>query len=265
MTHPTRNIILVVGSSASGKTFGLEYTRVALKTLGIRYENIPISDAQTILERIREDDERGGRNHYHDWNRGQLGHSHSHHSGITPFTLAGREIGIAFMRDFFGALANVPSDGKIWRAEWSGGVNKNSKNDPASLTDVSFATISGLLHDGTIRSDGLDHVLAILHMQASREHRMHLNNSRSGAPDPELVRLGRASWKLDATAMRIFGEDDFDAAIPVLREHGIPIIRTIHNEGRDELYQKLDAVLPEILSFWRGGETGQGGLKRKEH
>lgn len=264
MTHPTRNIILVAGPSASGKTHALNTIRHEIREFRLAHEFIPISDSHTILDRVREDDARGSQNHYHPWEGGGIGHNHDSHPEITPLTLAGYEIGVAFMQDFFDALSYVPDDGVIHYAEWSGGKNINPPDDPASRADISFTTISRLLREGTITSTGLDRVLAVLHMEATREHRILLNESR-GNPSDNMIRQGRASWKLDATAMRIFGEDDFLAAIPVLQGHGIPLIRTIHNKGRDEVQQELHAVLPEILSLWQGGETGLGGLRKKEY
>lgn len=256
-TDIQRDVILVIGPSASGKTHVLNLLRREIaETYGLPHEIVPLSDSHTILDRVREDDRLGGRHHYHSWSRDMDSHNHADHPEIIPFTLAGDRIGHAFIRDFFQGLANLPHTGVIRYAEWSGGKNTNPREDRASLTDLSFQTITRLIRQGRIPAEGLDRVVAAIHVDTSREYRMHLNEDRS-MPTAAEIKFGYASWPLDQAGMNIFGEDDFLNDTPsLLNEHKIPFIRTLHNNLDGSLDRELRSVLPEIVSQWAGGETG---------
>ncbi len=82
-----RDVILVIGPSASGKTHVLNLLRGEITgTFGLQHELIPLSDSHTILDRIREDDTRGGRHHYHPWTRGKDTHDlFQHRHNIKTF------------------------------------------------------------------------------------------------------------------------------------------------------------------------------------
>lgn len=254
----SRDVILVIGPSASGKTHALNLLRneVAV-TYGLQHELIPLSDSHTILERVREDDLSGGRHHYHPWTRGMKTHHHRDNPDIIPFTLAGNKIGHAFVRDFFQNLARLPYTGAIRYAEWSGGRNINTKDDPASQTDLSFTTITRLIRENNIPSEGLDRIIAAIHVATPHEYRMRLNENRSIPTDND-IKFGLASWPLGQTAMNIFGEDDFgNETKELLEEHHVPFIRTLHNDGQGSLSRELRNSLPEIISLWQGVETNR--------
>jgi hypothetical protein len=225
---------------------------------GLPHNFFILSDSHTILERVKEDDEKGGFHHYHSWDpEKKLGHTHEDHPDIIPFTLAGNGIAHDFIADFFREFADAPFNGMIRYAEWSGGINTNDRSDPASRTDLSFARIGSMLKDGSISPEGLDRVLAVLHVSTPTKYRIMLNDGRS-IPSEDEIRCGTASWPLDEPAMRIFGEDDFmEGAVDVLREHDIPLIETLHNNLQGSLGRELRVVLPDIIALWGGGENGR--------
>jgi|GEM_PF-3013551 len=255
MNFQTRDTIIVTGPSASGKTAALNFLRdVIPNEYRLPHEFAPLSDSHTILEQVKRDDSRGALNHYHPSEHGGLGHSHENGLGVTPFTLAGRDIGFAFMRDFFVALKELPHDGKIKYAEWSGGRNMNETSDPASKTDIAFSTIVEKLK--TWPSEGLDRVMGILHISTDPKVRFSLNEGRS-TPTDEQVRLGLASWELSKTAMQIFGEDDFPSPLVwqyLGCEHHIPFMRTIVNDGKTSLETGIRAALPRMFEIGMGKE-----------
>ena len=263
MISQIRDTIMVVGPSACGKTAGMNILRHVIGTeYGLPQQFSPLSDSHTILARVREDDESGGHNHYHPWmtKEARLSgvHTHADHPELTPFTLAGREIGFAFMKDFFEDLINLEHDGVFKYAEWSGGINVNSPDDPASRTDISFATIAKLLFDGTIPSGGLDRVRGIIHVTTKDSVRNVLNDTR-GVPTAQQIRDGSASWRLDDTAMKIFGVDDFQNVYTreLFQNHKIPFVTTVFNDGKHSLENGLRKILiEEHIVPWRGGETG---------
>ena len=264
MISQIRDTIIVAGPSACGKTEALNNLR---KIIGIEYklpqEFTPLSDSHTILACVREDDASGGKHHYHPWmtqeERLVGGHNHANHPELTPFTLAGREIGFAFMGDFFKELMNLPhDDGLIKYAEWSGGINVNKPEDPASRTDVSFTTIARLLLDGTFPAAGLERVKGIIHVATTRDDRNQLNDQR-GVPTEDDIRFGLASWQLDRTAMNIFGKDDFRNmnTMALFQRYHIPFVTTIYNDRKQSLENGLRRMLiEEHIVPWRGGETG---------
>lgn len=257
-TYSSRDAILVVGPSASGKTFLLNHLRkVITDVYGLPHELKSLSDSHTILARVREDDMTGGFHHYHPWDsEKKLGHTHEIHPEIVPFTLAGNLIAHAFMRDFFIELTGLPRTGVLRFAEWSAGTNMNDRSDPAYLTDLSFATIGRLLMNGSIPSEGLQRILAVLHVSTNSEYRWQLNKNRT-IPSEHEIAMGTASWPLDESAMRIFGGDDFNVgARSILQAHNIPVIKTLHNTGEQHMEYELERILPKIVGLWHGGETG---------
>ncbi|MFZ2024828.1 MAG: hypothetical protein WAV51_00915 [Microgenomates group bacterium] len=264
MNLQTRDMIIVTGPSASGKTKALSILRAIIPNeYEFPYEPVPLSDSHTILKQVREDDRSGGHNHYHPWEGGGLGHTHEQHDGITPFTLAGKSIGFNFMRDFFVALKELPHDGKIKCAEWSGGRNGNEPEDPASRTDIAFSTIVEQLK--TWPSEGLDRVMGILHISTDRDIRFSQNKRRS-TPTDEQIRLGLASWELSPTAMLIFDKDDFPSPLVwqyLGCEHHIPFMRTIFNDGKDSLETGIRAALPRMFEIGMGKEMGKSYGKER--
>ncbi len=251
----TRDTILVAGPSASGKTQILNLIRDLLTQQNISFEPIPHSDSHTVLVRMQEDDQIGGYGHYHDWCKGEIGHIHNDGRPILPFTLCGNSIAYQMMVDFFYQLAKLPESGRIRFAEWAGGVNINPKSEPASGTDLSFSTIGRMLFQGLLPAEGLNRVLAVFHPATTIDFRFRLNTKRE-LPTNEQIKLGQASWPLSETAMQIFGEDDFQNVTLFLQKMRIPHIFTIENTNDKSLTEGLKRYLPQILSTWRGGESG---------
>lgn len=261
-----RDTILVVSPSAGGKTEALNVLRQEALARGISLEFKPLTDAHTILDRMYEDDEQGGRNHYHPWCPGEInGHSHDVEHPTIPFTYTGNEPAHAMLGDFFNGLAQLPYTGSLRFAEWSGGININEWSEPASRVDISFATCAEFLRKGTFNRTGLSRILAVIHPETDEEVRFALNNNRH-LPTPEEIEYGTASWPLSDTAMRIFGRDDFAAVVPVLLEAGVSRNRiyTIYNDGDGKFSEQLKVVSTEILSTWRGGENPYNDRGRRK-
>lgn len=281
MHHADRNIIVVAGPFGSGKTHFLNELRDAVApVLDIPFEYIPISDAHTITERLRQDDRAGGLNHYHPATRdaaltGDFYHEHNEAFPIYPFTVAGNEIIVKMTQDFLRRLSEVPRDNRLYFAEWSMGENTNAPSEPASrATALSCESIARFLQNGTYPSEGLNRVFAVLHPQTTLEQRLD-NNENRGLPSEEDYRLGRRSWKIAPEGMRITGKDDFEALKPALRVLGVPHVVEIFNGHRieDERYPEMQAEivrqLTAVIDFWRrdvwqGGETGRGHTPERE-
>lgn len=243
-----RDTILVAGAFASGKTYILNYLRGEARKRGIPFEQIPLSDSHTILERMLEDDQfTQGRNHYHVWCPGEIhGHSHDREHPTIPFTLAGNVVAHAMIHDYFEELRDLPYDGQLRFAEWGGGVNTNDCSDPAQKTDLSFQTVGRMLRDGKLPNEGLRRVIAVIHPKTSDLLRMELNSGRH-LPSQEEIRLGTASWPINATGMKITGDDDFDLIEGLFVHFGCPIYTAI-NDGSDRFREQLQDLANGLFS-----------------
>lgn len=251
----TRNIIVVAGPSATGKTWTLNILRNLTHTHGIPFEFRPHSDSHTIFDRMLEDDNAGGYNHYHEWCPQTKGHRHRDevtHPHV-PFTLAGNYIADAMGHDFFSGLMLLPY-GRLQFAEWSGGDNTNHRRDPASETDLSFLRQAERLRSGELPSDGLQRVLTVIHPITPDGLRLALNDGRfSQLPTEQEQDLGTRSWPLGESAMRIFGRDDFHNIEHVLTALDISVIH-IYNDGGDSLQRGLEQKAPALFESLTDGE-----------
>lgn len=262
-----KDTILVASPSAGGKTFLLNYFRKLANEGNIPYNPVPLSDAQTIAHHMREDDKRGGLNHYHPWTEKKIGHVH--HSlelhPEFPFSLYGNVIADAMLGDFFQQLRDLPHNGNLHFAEWAGGGNINSDSEPAHTVDLSFEGVAKKLEQRFFTPDGLDRVLAVIHPYADRDTRLLLNSQRT-VPTEEQIKFGTASWQLDPIGMRIFAEDDFHAVVPLLRDRGIAF-HTVINAGTHDIEGSARAIIEPVFDTWKKttieGQPWNGGTVEK--
>jgi hypothetical protein len=261
---PYRDTILVIGPSASGKTATLNYIRQYAELNGIHHEFTVLSDAQTIVEHMLLDDKNGAENHTHPWCVQGKGHTHDTGGDRFPFAVTGNRIIHGMMYDFFTRLAEQPYTEQLRYAEWSGGKNVNPPENPASATDVSFETMARKLRSGELPVQGLLRVAAVIHPWTDPAIRLSLNEQRDN-PTPEQIKFGTASWRLDMTAMKIFGEDDFDALRPLLEASGIPAILTVENTGDEQFLLALEGHCAKLFREMPVTKEGQcfGGKERK--
>jgi hypothetical protein len=257
-----RDTILVIGPSASGKTHVLNCLRDEAAALGIPLEEKPITDSHTIRDRMLQDDTTGGFGHYHNPEE-VSGHNHKLGQPTVPFTLIGNKIPHGMMDDFFTLLMNHSQDGKLHFAEWSGGINTNNENEPASSADLSFTTIGRMLKEGKLPRQGLERVLAVIHPITPEEVRQLLNKNRK-VPTPDEIEFGRASWFLQPAAMKIFGRDDAQILDELFRESGIERIYHVPNDGENGLRGNLNPIMDEIFTSLRQPGIESDGPPRKE-
>lgn len=241
-----QDIFLVVGPSAAGKTEILNDLRSTCWVYEIPHIATAASDSHTILDRMREDDREGGSNHTHNWcERDSQGHGHFNGEAILPFTVTSNHIPDLMYDDFFALLANLPQTDQLRFAEWSGGVNTNLPEEPASLADLSFGRIVGKLFHGEYTNSWIPRVRAIIHPIADRETRFALNAGR-GTPSPWQITQGTASWRLSDAAMNIFGEDDFASIQHEFLNRGVPVFEIL-NDGDQSLRQELHAIKRDLF------------------
>jgi len=257
-----RDVVLVIAPSAGGKTEAIKFLRDYSTCQGIDYRKIPVTDAHTIIYRMREDDKTGGVNHFHPWCLEQRGHIHGEQdTPIFPFTVISNVIPDKMRLDFFNNLASLQCESQLVLAELSGAVNLNPPESLVSGADLSFERVAYLFRNGTFPTAGLKRVIAVIHPVTTRELRLALNEKRA-IPTDEEVANGIASWPLDKTGMDLFGEDDAaDAFYPLLEKLRIPIFPIV-NDGTPETFEtELKVVADEIFRPW--GRTVEGGRKSR--
>lgn len=261
----TRNVILLAGLSGAGKTAAIRYINDTLPDGVLKLP--PLTDSHTIFHHMEIDDAtRRGRNHDHPWCPENDFHVHdAPFKTKIPFTITTRysdeDIIFGMQRDFFEKLAQLPSDG-LRVAELSHGVNGNRREDPASGTDLSAATIANRLTSGEYDTTGLLRIYAVVCITADYSTRLQLNEGRLQHPPGERdIANGLASWGLDRRGMAIFMHDDFSKLEPTLQRHGINRVLQIQNDGRipleGQLQEQLFPLLDEWLRDWFGRETGR--------
>src|SRR5438309_360492 len=97
-----RDIILMIGPFATGKTYTRQYLQSWANEHNIPYEEELLSDNLTILKNMEKDDARGGFYHYHSWCLGNTnGHTHSSGKSKLPFIAYGNEILDGTYKDLF--------------------------------------------------------------------------------------------------------------------------------------------------------------------
>lgn len=265
-----RDLILVIGSTATGKTRILTEIRNYVAMQSIPQKTAALSDAQTIVEHMLLDDERGGHNHYHEeWCHNASSHIHdADHPPIPefqfPFTVTSDVIPTNMLSDFFDRLQRLPHTGELRYAEFAGGVNINPTDDLASKADLSYERANYLFRTGVFPKEGLRRVLAVIHPVMDFSLRLQLNRNRTLITNRELYE-GTKSFVLSDTVMHTFGEDDAEALFPLFREMGIPFMRTFRNEGTPEVLDEITRFSEPILerySILREGSNLRGHHER---
>jgi hypothetical protein len=246
-----RDIIIITGCNAVGKTTASNFLRKWANRHKIPYENDFISDSQCLFEAMQRDDQTGGLHHTHDWCAiDTQGHSHDRNQPVFPFTVIDNELPNKMRSEFFTNLTKLPKNGKLWFVEWAAGVNTNPRNDPTFSIDYSYATINSGLQAGHLSKSWLIRAKAILHLLADNHIRCELNKKR---PAPSSVHIktlekGTAFWQKDEKVLRFYGSDDFSEVELLLKEACIPI-HTVINDGGSSFYKYLETVANSLLFF----------------
>src|SRR5436305_8938337 len=142
-----RDIIIVTGCNAVGKTTASNHLRELATKFNIPHENIIIADSQCLFEAMQKDDRAHGLHHTHDWcDAGDEGHVHDIDRPVFPFTVTDNELPDRMRKSFFKKLAKLQGTNKFWFVEWAGGVNIN----PDSPINYSYFHVKCILEKGNI-------------------------------------------------------------------------------------------------------------------
>ena len=244
-----RDIIIVTGCNAVGKTTASNYLRELASLRNIPHENRIVADSQCLFEAMQSDDRGGGSHHTHDWcERDSKGHTHHLNQPLFPFTVTDNELPDIMRLQFFSQLAKLPKSGNLWFVEWAAGVNTHSLEDPASCIDYSYAKVKSMLQEGSLPDGWLSRVEAVIHLEANYYVRLRLNAQRPipGFAQPEALEQGTAFWLKTEKVLRFYGRDDFIEIEDLLWNAGIPV-RNLNNDGGQAFYKILAEVAPAIF------------------
>jgi hypothetical protein len=249
-----RNIILITGRSAVGKTTAAKYLRDQCFLHNIPCEDRVISDALSLLKVLQKDDDNGGFHHTHEWcepSEHGTGHSHLESPSMLPFIVTDNTLPDDMLSDFFTELKNIPGNDKIYIAELAGGAKPA---DSESEIDYSYAKIARILREQELSGerklpvDWLNHVYLVIHLVATDENRLVFNEKRSVFSSEDVLD-GVASWQTDTKVLEFYQRDDFDEIEDILNAYDIHIY-TIRNDGSNSLFKKLDELILSLSSIF---------------
>lgn len=254
-----RDIIIVTGCNAVGKTTASNYLRKLANLHKILYENCIISDSQCLFEAMQHDDQAGGLHHTHDWcTPGNQDHSHYRDEPVFPFTVTDDELPNMMRQQFFSKLKELPKTGKLWFVEWAAGINTNPPEEPASCIDYSYSLVKSMFNDGTLPVDWLERIKAVIHLEADTCVRFDLNKKRfiPSSARAEAIETGTAFWQKDERILRFYGADDFSEIEGLLQAADITIHK-LKNDGGNSFYKGLAKIagalfLPRLPLFFSG-------------
>jgi uridine kinase len=234
-----KNIILVTGRSASGKS---TFLRVLTELIE---PSILIADYNFFGSAIVKDDlENMGRGHMHPESHPKSlgitqtkdgGHIHSpERESEGPFPVIATENSIVTQTysSFYEELVNTKTDSYLI-AEMGGAKNAHPKDSPLAKMDYSYETIAKNLSNGTYNSDALDKILICIHITLSDEIRKKRLNTR---PD------------INEDVLTLMEIDDFENGFSnLLQKKDIPIISISNDKAMSEkeIREKLKTILVE--------------------
>lgn len=245
-----RNIILITGRNAVGKTAASNYLREQCVSSGLSCECRTISDALSLLKAMQKDDEQGGFHHTHDWCEAadyNVGHSHDQSQTMLPFTVLDNALPDAMLWDFFTELSEIPQIDRIYIAEWAAGSNTNPKNTSASEIDYSYAKVKRMLQDDKLPSHWIAQVCLVIHLIANDKNRLIFNEKRH-TPYLEDFLDGTVSWPTQRKILQFYGNDDFAEVEGIFQSMRIPIIEVVNDGTQSFFEEKLDRVARQLFS-----------------
>ena len=243
-----KDIILIAGQNAVGKTTASSYFMQIARERGIAYNPRPVDDFSYLFDQTLKDDLSGGYCHYHYWSgERSRGHSHKNGEASIPFVVTHTALSDGMHNEFFYDIASLRKTGKLWFVEWTGGRNTNPPGNPAAQADFSFTRASKMIKVGRWPAQWLERIYAIIHISADIKTRFLLNTKDSKYPSLK-ESSGQILVRRVTTVLEIFGQDDFSRIEPLFRNAGIELIFDLHNIGDDQFYNELATISSPLFN-----------------
>jgi GTPase SAR1 family protein len=238
-----RDIVLIVGRNASGKTTTYNILKSILRKKKVKTARKPVADFFYILKFIEEDDKAGGRQHYHPWkkpkhNKATATHNHKKHPQKFPFMVFTQEIVNKSFYTMFRDTTGLPASNKIWIVEWAGGANNNTPASPANNINFSYSYIGKMLEEGILPSNWLQRVYLIIHPVMDDRLRRQANDLRKRNSVKD-VKSGVKSSYLYPEVLDMLGKEDFKDIKYLFQQAGVPHIYTVQNNMNTEFIEEI--------------------------
>jgi hypothetical protein len=143
--------------------------------------------------------------------------------------------------EFLQTITLLPRLGKLRFVEWTGGINLNPLQEPASQVDFSFKRVSKRIKENLLAIQWLERVYAVIHVSADTAIRSFFNTKDSDDQSSEML-SGQVSAKRISTVLNLFGEDDFSWIEPFFKEFGVRSIFHVVNKGDRGFYRDLRRI-----------------------
>jgi ABC-type cobalamin/Fe3+-siderophores transport system ATPase subunit len=238
----SKDIVLIIGQNAVGKTTAIRYLSWIAEQRGIVYEPKPISDFFFLLNQTLMDDKLGGFRHYHSWSQCQSsGHSHANGEPTIPFAVTHNDLVDGMQRELLQTITLLPRFEKLQFVEWTGGINTNPPEESVSQVDFSFYRISKKLKEDLLALQWIERVRAVIHISAETTTRFFLNTKDSNHRSSRIL-SGQASARRISTVLQLFGHDDFSKIEPFFKKAGVRFIFNVCNKGDHDFYKDLRRI-----------------------
>jgi hypothetical protein len=243
----TKDIVLIIGQNAVGKTTAFRYLTWIAEQRGIVYEPEPISDFLFILKQALMDDERGGFHHYHNWSEAKIGgHSHKNGEATIPFAITHNDLVDGMQEEFLQTITLLPRFGKLRFVEWTGGINTNPPEEPASRVDFSFNRVAKKIQEDLLPIEWVERVHAVVHISAKAATRIFFNTKDSEDQSSQIL-SGHASARRMPTVLNLFGHGDFYKIEPLFKKAGVRLVFDVCNKGDGDFYKDLRQISDVIF------------------
>ncbi len=255
-----KNIILVTGPFAGGKTKLIAYMMADFLERGILFASSIISDSQFLTDVIHQDHrEYGGIHHVHEVDARPQKHEYQPDTEHLTFISASPYMQSEMFRRFFLELSQPRDSGQYVFAELAAGVNRSPAGTPAALNDYSYWNIIESLRKGLFDQTWIERVAAVIHVRSSYELRRDLNEGRRQIEFHKGDDVtGAKSRPLPESVMQFTKEDDFYYFRTHLHYvHNLgSIIVSVENDGTQNFFERGRLAILERINH-SGQPEGQ--------
>jgi hypothetical protein len=148
--------------------------------------------------------------------------------------------------DFLETITVLPRLEKLRFVEWTGGINTNPPEEPASQVDFSFNRVAKKIKEDLLPVQWAERVRAVIHISAETKMRIFFNTKDSDDESPQIL-SGHASARRMSTVLNLFGHDDFCKIKPFFKRAGVQFIFDVCNKGDRGFYEELERISEVIF------------------
>jgi hypothetical protein len=259
-----RNIILVTGSMAGGKTDLIHHVMGDFSRQNIPFDPLIITDSTYMVDAVvRDHRETDGMHHIHGEGQQPSPHAYDQASEHLTFINVSSQMQRWMFQPFFADIPRLTDDDQYHFVEGAVGVNRTSPELLTSRNDYSCQSLVEGFRSGIYDSSWIPRVAVIIHVTSDYGLREQLNNEirRRKSFLIGQDQTGDASRPLPPAVLLFTKDDDF----PHLKNYLVDEQRlngrvmTIKNDGTPSFFERALAALE-----WQGIIPPEGQSARKE-